>query len=101
MTDKQCIESMSPHLFWDVDVKTLDFDTHTSYIVQRVLEYGLQQDWILLKHHLGITKIADVCKTLRTLDSKSLAFIALISKTPRTEFRCYTTKPSTPTHWNS
>ena len=101
MTNKECIESMSPYLFWDVDVRTLDFDTHLAYIVQRVLEYGLQKDWTLLKHQIGIQKIAEVSKELRSLDPKSLAFISLISRTPRTEFRCYTTRQSNPTLWNS
>jgi len=100
MTNKECINSMSPHLFWDVDVQTLDFDTHKAYIVQRVLEYGLQSDWALLKQKMGICAIAEVCKGLRSLDPKSLAFISLISKTPRTEFRCYTTKQSNKELWN-
>jgi len=100
MTNKECIDIMSSHLFWDVDVKTLDWDKHQAFIVQRVLEYGLQQDWVLLKHQLGVAKIAEVCKGLRSLDPKSLAFISLISKTPRTEFRCYTTKQSNQAHWN-
>lgn len=101
MSKKECILSMSKHLFWDVDVKTLDLDKHKAYIVQRVLEYGMIEDWILLKHQLGIQDIAEVCKSLRTLDPKALAFISLISKTPKSDFRCYTTKQSSPTLWNS
>lgn len=41
MSKKECINSMSPHLFWDVDVNSIEFDKHKAYIVQRVLEYGL------------------------------------------------------------
>ena len=101
MSKKECICKMSQHLFWDVDVDDLDFDTHKAYIVQRVLEYGLLEDWKLLKHQMGVAEIAEVCKTLRTLDPKALAFISLISKIPKTQFRCYTTKQSNPTLWNS
>ena len=101
MSKKDCILSMSKHLFWDVDVEELDLDKHKSYIVQRVLEYGMMEDWTLLKHQLGIKEIAEVCKSLRTLDPKALAFISLISKTPKVEFRCYTTRRLNATPWNS
>lgn len=92
---------MSPHLFWDVDIKNIEFDQHRGYIVQRVLEYGLMEDWNALKDAIGIPAIVETCKTLRTLDPKALAFISLISKTPIEEFRCYTTRLSNPTLWNS
>lgn len=91
---------MSSFLFWDVDRSSLNFDKHVAYIVQRVLEYGLLEDWVLLKHQIGIPKIAEVCKSLRSLDPKALAFISQISKTPKTEFRCYTTRQLNPAHWN-
>lgn len=101
MSKKECIEAMSPYLFWDVDRTTLDLDTHRSYIVQRVLEYGLMQDWVCLKHTLGIPAITATCKGLRSLEPRALAFISLVSKTPREEFRCYTTKQSSREPWNS
>ena len=91
---------MSAHLFWDVDRTQLDLDEHRAFIVQRVLEYGLMDDWTRLKHVLGVQAIADTCKELRSLDPRALAYISLISKTPLEEFRCYTTKPSSPRPWN-
>lgn len=101
MSKREYVDSMSPHLFWDVDVRTLDLDKHKAYIVQRVLEYGLMKDWDLLKSALGLWDIVDTCKRLRSLDPKALAFISLISKTPIEEFRCYTTRRLNPTLWNS
>lgn len=101
MSKRECINSMSSHLFWDVDVRTLDLDKHKTYIVQRVLEYGLMKDWELLKSTIGLHEIVDTCKRLRSLDPKALAFISLISKTPIEEFRCYTTRQLNPTLWNS
>lgn len=89
MSGRDCIHSMSKHLFWDANMDDLDLEKHKPYVVKRVLEYGLQSDWVLLKRQLGVAEIANVCKSLRTLDPKALAYISLISKTPKTEFRCY------------
>ena len=90
----------SPHLFWDVDRHKLDLQRNKPLIVQRVLEYGLLEDWHLLVRQLGIAQIAEVAKDLRDLDPRALSFIALLSKTPREHFRCYTTRQSIPPHWN-
>ncbi|MCQ2255218.1 MAG: hypothetical protein MJZ29_06950 [Bacteroidaceae bacterium] len=100
MSKNECITRLSPHLFWDVDVNSIEFDKHKAYIVQRVMEYGLMEDWNKLKETIGITEIVETCKRLRTLDPKALAFISLISKTPLEEFRCYTTKQLNQTPWD-
>ncbi len=101
MSKKECINNMSSHLFWDVNRQDIDLDKNVAYVVQRVLEYGLQEDWVLLRNQLGIARIVEVCKGLRSLDPKALAYISLISKTPKEEFRCYTIRQSNPTLWNS
>ncbi len=31
-------------LFWDVDLKSLDFKEHASYIIERVLDFGDDED---------------------------------------------------------
>lgn len=94
------IEKFSPHLFWDTDRSKLDWTKHRSYIVERVLEYGLFSDWQLLRSRLSVTEIAKLAKQFRQLDTKTLAFISAISNTPKEEFRCYNTKQSNQPHWN-
>jgi len=68
--------------------------------VGRVLDYGLMEDWILLRETFGIKGIAEIALNLRELDPVSLNFIATISKIPIDKFRCYTTQQSIPRHWN-
>lgn len=94
------INQLSDHLFWDVDRDDLDMDKNFRFVLQRVLTYGLINDWLLLYKFYGVEKIAEETKKLRTLDDKSLHFIARISNSDLQEFRCYTTKQSSPKHWN-
>lgn len=44
------VHDFSAHLFWDVDLEKFYFDQYKEFIVQRVLEYGILKDWILLKN---------------------------------------------------
>jgi hypothetical protein len=41
------INSLSPHIFWDVDIKLLTLKDNKQFIVKRILEYGLFSDWML------------------------------------------------------
>jgi hypothetical protein len=86
---------LSKHLFWDIDLDTLNYEEHGVFIVQRVLTYGLEEDWIAILTYYGLDKISELAKEARNLDDRSLAFIAALTGSSYEEFRCYTTKPST------
>ena len=95
------ITDFSKHLFWDVDISTIDLEKHKEYVVHRVLEYGLMKDFILLNKIFSLEQIKDIAIKLRSLDDRTLNFIAIITKTPLENFRCYTTKQSLTKHWVS
>jgi len=101
MTKAEVINNLSKHLLWDVDINDLDVDKNARYIIQRVLEYGELEDWKLIKQYYGLDKIVEECKQMRDLDPVSLAFICFISKTNKEDYRCYHTRQSNPTPWNS
>jgi len=94
------IHSFSPNLFWDVELSKLNLDLNRRYIIQRVLEYGTLPDWMLIKEYYGVPTIAEEMQKTRTLDKTALSFISTIAEIPKENFRCYTSKPSNPQHWN-
>ena len=92
MQNKEIINKFSKHLFWDVDRSKLDMEKYKSYIVQRVLEYGIMNDWRIIKEYYGINKIAKIASELRVLDERALSFISAIAGMPKEKFRCYREK---------
>ena len=88
-------------LFWDIDMEQVNMDTCPAQIIQRVLEYGIWEDWQIIRNYYGLNKIVEVCRNLRSLDPVALSFICTISDTDKTEYRCYRTKQSAHTLWNS
>lgn len=84
-TTKNIIDALSPHLFWDVNRDNLSFVKNKKIIIQRVLEYGLENDWMIISDHYGIKEIAETALCLKELDKKSLSFISMLAttKTPR------------------
>lgn len=101
MEIKTYIGQFTDNLFWDTDTSKLDLDEYPAYVIQRVLEYGEMKDWRLINQIYGLPKIVDTCKNLRTLDPVCLSFICAISHTKKEDYRCYITRQSNPTLWNS
>lgn len=100
METSPLISSLSPHLFWDVNKSKLHEEHNKSFIIQRVLEFGLMKDWVLIKKEYGLDEILQTAKNLRDLNPKSLSFIAGITETPLESFRCYTSTLFQNTHWH-
>ena len=100
MKDKNILNSLSQHLFWDVNFEELEFEKSKSFIIKRVLEYGFMSDWDLIKLSYGLETIGEQAKLYKDLDPKSHAYISIICQIPINEFRCYTTKQLTPKHWS-
>ena len=57
MSANQYINMFSAHLFWDVRREDLDLDKHSEYIIKRVLEYGVWNDWMVLRIYYGLPRI--------------------------------------------
>lgn len=86
------IKDLSADLFWDVDSSLLDFDTSKVVIIQKVLEYGLINDWVIIKKVYGKPTILQTALQLRNLDDVTLSFLSNVFNVNKQEFRCYTHK---------
>jgi hypothetical protein len=93
------IQKLSPHLFWDTDKSQLDLQQSKSFIIQRVVAYGLLQDWQMIKNTYGLEEIKKVVIASRTLDPVTLSFLCTLFHLNKEDFRCYATKQSTPDFW--
>ena len=92
MERKIAIELLSKHLFWDTPLVGIDIEKNKGFMVQRVLEYGLMNDWNLISAWFVISEIGALATKFRSLDPKALAFIVKLTGLPIHSFRCYITK---------
>ena len=94
------LSKLSSHLFWDVDREKIDMSKNAKWLVGRVLNYGLLNDWIIIEKYYGLNKITELSKEIKDLDEKSMSFISVLSNVPKEDFLCYTTKQLNQGHWN-
>ena len=64
-------------LFWDVDLKNLDAESHKGFIVERILLFGNIEDFRWARDHYGEKEIKNILLANRTLDKKSQNFWCL------------------------
>lgn len=83
----------SDHLFWDVDVREIDPEKHSAWLVRRVLEYGLWRDWKMAVGFYGMPRLSKIVTSLRTLEPRSFSFCRALFDLPASAFRCSTTTP--------
>jgi hypothetical protein len=93
------IDDLSQHLFWDVQRDKITWDSNKEFLVERILDYGLEKDWQILKRTYGLEKIKDIAINLRNLSDMSVSFIALPFNLKNEEFRCYRLRQSAPNYW--
>ncbi len=96
---KTKLAELSPHLFWDTEVSTLDWEEHAEYIFERVLFYGQVQDWLLIKKVYGTEGIKNLAQNSKTLDDRSLSFLSFILNIRKESFKCYKHKQSQQNFW--
>ena len=99
MSNTELINSFSPNLFWDADLDSIDFESNSPYLIQRVLEYGRHEDWNLLLSYYGIEKIVETAVKLRSLEPKALSFISAIANIPKEQFRSHQLRVLHQNHW--
>jgi hypothetical protein len=90
----------SSHLFWDVPKESVNLEKHSEFIIKRVLEYGLIDDWNFIKDYYGLQKIVDIAKKFRELEPRALSYLSVISKTPKEEFKCCNYQQLNQAYWN-
>jgi hypothetical protein len=70
------IRRLSPTLFWDVDPEMVDVARNDRWLVERVLQRGTWEDWLVIREVYGKTGLKRLMPSLR-LDPKSTSFLRL------------------------
>ena len=65
-------------LFWDVDPKTIDPDKNARYVIERILDFGTDDEVRWLVRYYPRRQIKPIVKTSRALQQKSKSLWSLI-----------------------
>jgi hypothetical protein len=74
--------------FWDIDARQLDVDKHSTYVIERLLEWGDPPTARWLLKNYSRRKIVGVLKKTRALSRMSANFWAVYFDLSRGEIKC-------------
>jgi len=96
----ELIENLNKAYFWDTDFEKLDEEKSKRLIIERVLNYGNLREIQLIKSFYGMEEVKSVLCKLNYIDPKTLNFVSLFFRIPKTKFKCYIKKQPISQHWN-
>lgn len=69
-----------PALFWDTDPKKLDIQKHAKYIIERIMDFGNDDDVRWMKKQYPKSLLAEVVNNSRVLLSNSKTLWTLLTQ---------------------
>ena len=100
MTSIQLQPAISPRIFWDTDIRTLDFDKDRLYVMEKVLNYGIWDDFVAMMKYYGTDVVKREIVRLPYLKKDVLNFLCFYFGLKPAEFECYTRRRSQEPHWD-
>ena len=76
--EKKPVIAFRQSLFWDVDPKTIDPEKNARYIIERILDFGRDEELRWMVAYYPRSLIQEVMRTSRTLQPKSRALWNLV-----------------------
>lgn len=67
-------------LFWDTDPNKLDPQKHAKYIIERIMDFGNDDDVRWMRHYYPKSLLAEVVKKSRVLQSNSKTLWTLLTQ---------------------
>jgi hypothetical protein len=90
---KNLLFSLSPHLFWDCNINTIDIRKNRRFIIQRIIAYGTDHDErIMFKLYPFATLKREVVK-LDNLDERTVYYLSVVFNVKEERFACFKKKP--------
>jgi hypothetical protein len=87
-------------LFWDIDLKTFDFQKGKNTVVERVIERGSFDDfYTIFRLYGGIENVREIIKEIHHLSPRDTAFVCVVFDIKKEELRCFTHRRLQMTPW--
>ena len=90
-------------LLWDMNLEKFDFQKSKKIVVQRVIEYGLPEDYnIIFSLYGGVQGVREIIKQIHHFRyPQDVAFVCIAFNLKKEELECYRRKQLRNRHLNS
>jgi hypothetical protein len=88
---KQFSHSIPKRLLWDVDWNNFDMQKNKKMVVQRVIEYGLPEDYYMMFNlYGGISGVREIIKEIPHFRyPQDISFVCMAFNLKKEDLKCY------------
>ena len=83
---------LSSHLFWNCDVNKLEYKKNEKLVIERIAEYGLEKDEIIMWRIYNYNKIKKIIKNMTHLPYLRILYYSCVLGIKENKFKCYKNK---------
>jgi hypothetical protein len=80
-------------VFWNCDIDKFDYLRDKKYIIERIIDGGLENDEIIMWKLYSYDDIKNVALNMEYLHEDIVTYMAFVLKVKEDEFKCYKKKP--------
>lgn len=91
--------NISKRVFWDVDFESLDYDKDRLFIIDKVMNYGLWDDFVATLRYYGKEVVRREILKSPYLKKDVLNFLCFYFDLQPSDFECYTRRQLQEPHW--
>lgn len=92
-------DHLSKTAFWDINFETLDVDEKSSFVIDKVFNYGKWADILAIHKYYGEEKIKNEIVKAPWLRKEVISFVSLVYDLKLRDFKCYLRRQSHPTYF--
>ncbi|NJL74978.1 MAG: hypothetical protein HC892_08055 [Saprospiraceae bacterium] len=92
--------NISKRVFWDVDYDSLDWQQDRQFIIDKVMNYGLWDDFVAVMRFYGKPIVKQEILKSAYFKKEVLHFLCFYFDLEPTDFKCYTQRQLQEQHWN-
>ena len=92
--------NISKRVFWDIDFDSLDYVKDRQYIIEKVMNYGLWDDFVAVMKFYGKATVRQEIIHSAYLKKDVLNFLCFYLGLKPEAFECYNRRLSQEPHWN-
>lgn len=90
----------SKRVFWDVDFDSLDYEKDRFFIIDKIMNYGLWEDFVALMRYYGKEIVKKEIVKSPYLKKEVLNFLCFYFRLKPSDFKCYTQRQLQEPHWS-
>ncbi len=91
---------LSKRVFWDIDFEKLDYEKDKQFIIDKVMNYGLWEDFTALMRFYGKNVVKEEVVKVAFFKKDVLNFLCFYLKLKPKDFECYNLRQLQEKHWN-